>query len=230
MERKKFEETQKLISRYVMVIADVKNSKVILKTRDGRKAFQHLLNDTREILEKPEVIQFEDSGVKFRLIRKGDCIGFVFDKNTDYDNISSILNEWDDLLKKSGLKFHRNQCAIPSLDNYMEHFIYLEKDSKEADIENTDTTKNKTINISLEVDVEDFIEEDYVRTEIEHAINSYDWHVNSISVKTNKQNITKEEVHEAREILFKFATISEKLDLIEGRKLNKKLGKFIDDK
>lgn len=229
MEKKQFEETQKLISRYVMFIADVKKSSILLRTRSGRREFQSLLNEAREILnETPGIIQFEDSGIKFKLIRKGDCIGFVVDTSVENVRLCKILDKWKNVLKRNGLRFHQNHCSLPSLNNYMEFFNYLEKDSKNANIKlEEDTTKNKTLNIAIELDVEDFIDEDYVKDEISYILNDYDWKVKSIELKDN--DITKKQAHEARETLFKFATINEKFDLIEGRKLNKTLGIFIDN-
>jgi hypothetical protein len=185
MKKKQFEEAQKADPQYMMFIADVKNSKIILKNRNGRREFQFLLNDVREMLnETPGVVQFEDSGTKFNLIRKGDCVGFVVDTSAENTDLYNITNKWNDILKRNRLRFHQNACSLSSLDNYMEFFSYLEKDSKIPTImPNEQEIKNKSLKITIDLDVEDFIEEDYIRDEISYVLDNYGWKANVFSIK-----------------------------------------------
>lgn len=238
MTKEEFKKSQEVMSKYVLFIADVKNSSSILKTRNGRREFQTLLDETRAILNKyHSVVTFEDSGIKFKLIRKGDCIGFVVDLskiiNVLKEASENISQEWENILKRSNLRFHKNTCTIPfyDLNKYMDYLVYLEKDSKNLDevdhSDSEDYNKNKKIKLLVELDVESFIEEDFIKSEISYMLNNYEWKVTDIKTEVEAAE-EKEKAHEARETLFKFSTIQEKFDLIEGRKLNKVLGEYID--
>lgn len=240
MTKEEFKKSQEAMPKYVLFIADVKNSSSILKTRNGRREFQTLLDEARTMLNKYiSVVTFEDSGVRFKLIRKGDCIGFVVDLSKIV-NISKRLNdklsqeqEWENILRHSNLRFHQNTCTLPpyDLNKYMDYLVYLEKDSKNIDevdhSDSEDYNKNKKIKLLVELDVESFIEEDFIKSEISYMLNNYEWKVTDIKTEV-EANEEKEKAHEARETLFKFSTIQEKFDLIEGRKLNKVLGEYID--
>lgn len=238
MTKEEFKKSQEAIGKYVLFIADVKNSSSILKTRNGRREFQTLLDEARTMLNKYiSVVTFEDSGIKFKLIRKGDCIGFVVDLskivNILKEAVENISQEWENILKHSNLRFHKNTCIIPSYDlnKYMDYLVYLEKDSKNPDevdhSDSEDYNKNKKIKLLVELDVESFIEEDFIKSEISYMLNNYEWKVTDIKTEVEATE-EKEKAHEAREILFKFSTIHEKFDIIEGRKLNKVLGEYID--
>jgi hypothetical protein len=173
-------------SKYYMFIADVVNSTDVLRARVGRRAYQTLINETKLFLEShKDIVEFHiDTGSKRRLIRKGDCIAFVI-RIEDADLVY-FRQEWTDFLNTFHIALHRNECYLESTNMANEYLVMLEdisKNKNELDIDlGEDFNNDRQVKLEIDMNIENWLDSDYVKSELKYLIELYDWKINNIEI------------------------------------------------
>ena len=178
---------QKDDAKYKLLVFDLKNSKVLLKTPLGRKIFQDIQDDFRNFLINKKIIKINDSGISRLFVRKGDLIGII----SEVKFSDELSKEIDEFLSNRKVFFHTGSCYFDTIDPserkeklfYIDAIPILEDTIKNKIVGRVNYSKEtKIINVNFNIEIEDWLDKEFVETELKYAISQYGWKIKEDSL------------------------------------------------
>ena len=190
---KKVQENQSGL--YTLFVLDLKNSSTLLKTKFGRKLFQDFYYELKDFLVDKPVIDIIDDGISRQIIRKGDLLAFTTVSHRA-DALEEIIDEF---LKGREVFFHKGRCMFETIDpSFRKEELYfvdaipiLEDIMKNKNLEIKEvSSKTKKIELNFEVEIEEWLDTEFVETEMLYMLSQYGWSAKNkkMDKKDDKEN------------------------------------------